>query len=388
MMIKYKHLHDKIRSTRRSLGLKQKDFILKVSEQLGRGDAPLSQGLVSQWEARRTTPTEAQIAAIANLTAQPWWTMLWFMHDDLPADRGVDYHPDGSFVLAPELTDEEVYEMQRQMGDERNVAPDNAILAWQKDARKIHDLRQDLAVNHAYLATGAKLHGLTAEKDKLPSDSKISTPVNYEIKGVLGNAILEMDLNKAMQGGIMAIRPPCVEDLVDFRKNKPRRNPMPDETRLQEGWDEDDDLLRRLKQFDSTLAYHLEENYGFGDVQFGMHRIIDAGAIKAKAFFHSHGISVQKGMLHPTSSLHSIATRLKQHIGELLLVDRIQNRSAKKMVVFATYENNLDLSKLKERFSSHINSAALLGITLAFSSGPEQTASEMAALIASFDNPP
>lgn len=82
-------------------------------------------------------------------------------------------------------------------------------------------------------------------------------------------------------------------------------------------------------------------------------------------------------------ALGFIPLRVTDAIGELLLVDRMQNRSAKKMFLLCSSEKRLDLSNLEEHFADTVQSAGLLGIKIKFAVGPDGAAQAIADLIKS-----
>lgn len=380
--MKYQHLHSKIKSVRENLGLTQKEFASKVSEQLKR-DKLLSAGLVSQWESLRTTPTEPQIAAIAQLSRNSWWTMLWFMHDDLPADRDVDYHQDGSFTVAPEFTDEEIDEMSKEMEKEKSQPPEPHVVAWMQDPKAIHQLRETMRQNDLLQRRSGS--GTSTDDKATKSAHPVSGDVTVQITGVsattaVGNVTVSTADDESSKSFYVR-RGPILLDLIQFKNKEYKRSSEGDRARAMGEQDESDDRVERIKRFEGAFQYALEERFGIGDVDLGLHRVISHGVLKTRAFFYLHGISVQMVMMDETTQISLLALRLREKIGDLLLIDRMQNRAAKKLVLFATYQHGLDLEPLRERYSQHVQSAALLGIKVAFASGPEEAASEVTNLI-------
>jgi transcriptional regulator with XRE-family HTH domain len=390
MMSRYKHLHDKIRSTRKSLGLKQREFIERISKELGRGDKPLSQGLVSQWESCRTTPTDEQIVAIAKLTPTPWWTMLWFMHDDLPENRGVDYHQDGSFEVEPQFSTDELEADYRQWQKEQNAPPVPEIVAWESDPKKIHALRKMLEVQSA--SSGVSGHPDSGESTKDSKDSVIHS-VTVKLSGtaaVTAVGTVSAEVTKSAESqtetDTPARRPSLtVEDLVEFPKPRHSRSNESSADDELPSWLDTTDYYDLYKKFDNTVEYFLGTICQTYSISHGFYKPITSGPIKIKPFFYFQGVSVIKRMLEPSAVLFMLSRDLKDYLGQLLLIDRIQNRAAKKMVLFCTYDSRVDLQPLVARFDEVINSCKLLGITVAFANGPEQTALQIAKLLEAYE---
>ena len=383
-MVKYKNLHDKIKQTRETLGLKQKDFIVKISEMTGHGDKPMTPGLVSQWESGRTTPKPKQIAAIANLTIAPWWSMLWFMHDDLPADRGVDYRPDGSFTLAPDFSEAELDEMHKELRKLENEPVLPHLIEWMEKPETLIDLRLTMAKNdHLYKAGNANVHTALLTEDVKASD------VSVALTGVSANSFggpLTWMADQAADNvnALIARRSPCVGDLLAFKEKQAPTSPEGQRARGTGMQDRATDFVSRHEKFQGVMQYFLEEDCQISDVDHATNKIISTGAIKVRVSFHLHGVSVQIIMLHESMPLGVMGMRLKDKLAELVLVDRMQNRAAKKMIMFCSYEKDIDMEPLRERFDQHVQSAALLGVSVEFASGPNGAAFKIAELIASF----
>ena len=68
-------------------------------------------------------------------------------------------------------------------------------------------------------------------------------------------------------------------------------------------------------------------------------------------------------------------------MGELILVDRIRNRTSKKMVLLYLLDKNLDLTKLNDELKGYIQSAHTLGVTVKIASGHDQTAATIADFV-------
>ena len=81
--------------------------------------------------------------------------------------------------------------------------------------------------------------------------------------------------------------------------------------------------------------------------------------------------------------LNIIPQLIHRALADLLLVDRMQNRSAKKMFLLCSSEKRLDLSNLEEHFADTVQSAGLLGIKIKFAVGPDGAAQAIAELIKS-----
>jgi transcriptional regulator with XRE-family HTH domain len=392
-MTKYTHLHEKIRWTRKSLGLKQREFIARVSEELGRTEDPLSQGLVSQWESGRTTPKPEQIVAIAKCTPAPWWTALWFMHDTLPADRGVDYNPDGSFVVEPVFGEEELEGLEQHWRERQEAAPDPKLLEWEKDSKKILDLREFMARQEG-MQDGMRY--IAATKNQKNSNHQDGSGVSVQATGMaataaVGNVTVVVDGKAADKDPAeqSTARPKVsisVEDVVAFPK--PRLvGGGPAQAAQKEGSAASHRArMARYEQFDKAVEYFLGTLCHTDSINFGFSKTITSGPIRVRPFFYFQGVSVIKFMLDPETPMLTIPPKIRDALGQLLLIDRIQNRSAKKMILISTYESKVELEPLIERYEHHVNSSKLLGVHVAFTSGPEQSAGEIARLLESYDS--
>jgi transcriptional regulator with XRE-family HTH domain len=380
-MNKFRHLHTKIRHVRSRLGLKQKEFILKVSQRLGLGEAPFSQGLVSQWESRKTTPTAPQICAIASLTKQPWKTMAWFMHDDLPASRGVKYFPDGTFLLAPKTADADMHEFFSILENQESSKPSAEILtAWERDPRKIFELREKLVGQIEPEDTGSNLVEVIQSTGK--------PDVTVDLIGVSSNvkpskvqpAPENKESKSALMGGIAQFLNLRLDQAVKF----PERDQGPIHLSSVEASESDfEDRRRRRVNFDETVVYLINQTIRSQNATNGLDRIITAGSIRARPYFYFYGVSAVREMLEPSFLVVNIPNLINEKIGQLLLIDRLQGKSAKKLVLFSIYESGIDLTHLRDMYYSYIKSAERIGITIAFTSGATETAAQITSMIAS-----
>lgn len=370
-MTKYNYLHDKIRLVRRSLGLKQKDFIVKISESLKR-DVALTPGLVSQWEAKRATPKEDQIAAIAKLTKNDWWTMLWFMHDDIDANQNVTYLGDGTIVI---IEDDDNSHMGVDLDHKSEEIPEAHIVAWREDPKEIHKLR-------------GMLHGYHSSSH--PAGSSKSTATDFQQEA------------PPMQGGLAAVPPLRHPEEARGERPQPQRRPttyVGDLVTLEttgKKWaqespplDRDVVIERQLKigKFNNALQYFLEVLGDPNDPSPEINKRFSAGPIRAKATVCLKGVLVHINMISSYTPASFLGMAIGDHMGELLLIDRIQTRSSKKMILFATHESRLDLSQLEEYFQEHIKSADALGFKVVFACGVDQAARKIAELSVNFNDP-
>lgn len=385
-MVKYNNLHEKIKHTRETLGLKQKDFIAKVAEKLG--EKPKTPGLVSQWESGRTTPKPEHIAAIAKLTPTPWWYMLWFMHDALPADRGVNYEKDGSFSLAPNYSDDEIDEMQKEIEKHLNEPPMPHLVEWMEAPEKLNDLRLLMAQNDRLHNTRTPVHHEVETNERIEASANVSVPLTgVAAAATVGQPSLLSDQPVEIKNALLARRGLCVGDLLEFKE---KTTLLSEEGHRLRGMGErgsHDERVSRHEKFQGALRYHLEEDCGIGDADLGINKSIISGAIRVRVSFFLYGVSVQLIPLNRDVPLGMLVMRLRTELAQLVLVDRMQNRAAKKMLLFYTHENGINMLPMHEQLGDYVQSAAMLGVTVEFASGPNQTAYKIAELIASLKDP-
>jgi hypothetical protein len=357
---------------------------------------PLTPGLASQWESNliksRTTPTEEQLVAIAELSKDPWRTMAWFMKDDLSVERGCQIHPDGTFELEPEydeaemdalaasfLKDQEEYEKQE---------PIEQLVAWKKDPKKLTALREFLSLDSMKFKAPHTVDVEAAQTSSTPLKAMIpakSHDVSVELKGVSVTAsagAIEGPLTQVSRA-MNAVRPRCVGDLVEFKPKQSITSFEGDMLRGSGELSEHQVITKRREAFNGAMEYSLIEEHGIHDTHLGLNKRITSGAISKRVNFFLHGVSVQIYLFESTMPVGFIPMKVTDAIGELLLIDRMQNRSAKKMVLLCSSERRLDLSKLEENFIDLVQSSGLLGIKIKFAVGPEGAADAIAELIKS-----
>jgi hypothetical protein len=61
----------------------------------------------------------------------------------------------------------------------------------------------------------------------------------------------------------------------------------------------------------------------------------------------------------------------------LIFIDRMRKRTNKKLIILYTHETNVNLEKIKQVMDESLQSAAALGITVKFTSGPIETANAL-----------
>ena len=390
-MQKFTHLHAKIRSVRKRKGLQQKDFIVEVSEKLGL-PKPLTPGLASQWESNltksRTTPSEEQLAAIAELTTDPVMTMAWFMNDNLPAESPYEFYPDGSFSTGPfdDIKESEaIPESFLEGGENYGLnGPIEEVSKWRKDPRHITSLRQFIFIKNPKRPTSESPE---SQYETTPKNSTPPTGSGYkhfELKGGLPSVKTESVVGALEQVARYekAGRPRLVGDLVTFKKGQLLTSLEGDLLRgSSELLSEQLGVVKRRDAFTGAMEYALIEDHDIHDTRLGLDKRITSGAIFQKVSFFSHGASVQIRLFEANMPLSIIPELIHAALGQLLLVDRMQNRSAKKMFLLCSSEKRLDITKLEEHFTDIVQSAGLLGIKIKFAVGPEGAAQAIADLV-------
>lgn len=417
-MRKYLHLHDKIKLAREILGLKQKDFIVRVSKQMKQdGTLPadrkdLSAGLASQWESRRTTPGPEHISAIAKLTKNPELYLLWFLQDDVPANRAINLHPDGDFYLPSESEDDPGHGAPGPTATAPTTPFFDEVTAWKTNPQAITKIRNDLMlswprdVRESYLARLKQLDSKDKE-DSAPiisgsdsrhdyddqssqSQSQTVDVAGVEAKAALGAVTAAVDTAEnsdstpaQVQGTpvnklIEAARPICIRDLVDY----PAKGPL-EQVREQQLSDKDARAERRLRedQFFEVLKYHLADTLGVIDIESHIRRPITSGVFKTRADVYLFGVSVDICFLEPSMPARFFGFSLMESMEHLLMVDRMQGKQFKKTVLYCTHESKALLPRLIDFASDFITSAQGLAINVGFAAGAAQAAQEIANLV-------
>ena len=72
-------------------------------------------------------------------------------------------------------------------------------------------------------------------------------------------------------------------------------------------------------------------------------------------------------MRHISRDIQSMAMRL-------IFIDRLRKRTNKKLIILYTHETKVNLEKIEHVMDESLQSAAALGITVKFASGPHETA--------------
>lgn len=398
--MKFNNLHGKIKSVRKRLGMTQKEFIKEIADRL---DRSLSEPLASQWESnlpnKRTTPTPKQLAIMAELSeksgSRKWETMAWFMLDEVPATTGVEIHPDGTYDLEPtwEMTEEDLEEMQKQHDAEReayyNTPPDSSLTEWYDNPEKIYELRNKLfhpqsgVTKHKNVAV--KLDGVEAKgsvgdvtsnsvKHKTANENKDAVPD--------GQSRIKDMVDSGVVNHLIARRPRCVEDVVVFsEKQNVFINTEAEKARLSGELTEYDDYQKKTSRFWEVVKYSLEDDHGILDPDTFFNQQIPCGEIKQAVGYFDGNTAIQFLSTIRTSSLTLLKLKIKEKMGELILVDRIRNRTSKKMVLLYLLDKNLDLTKLNDELKGYIQSAHTLGVTVKIASGHDQTAATIADFV-------
>lgn len=384
-MQKFTHLHAKIRSVRKRLGLQQKDFIVQVSEKLGR-DKPLTPGLASQWESNliksRTTPLHEQLEAIAALTKDPDQTLAWFLNDELSAESLHDAQTDGADPYDEKLNSwldrfQRVYDQfEEPKSGEQTISlkqdPEKALRAFLHITR-LGNPTTELPELRASTIDSKALQSKKARDERIESGAGLPSPLTSDFEGPLSQVSQEL----------VARRPRFVGDLVAFKTAQAITSFEGDMLRGTGELSVNEGIVKRREAFNGAMEYSLIEDHGIHDAHLGLNRRITSGAISRKASFFSHGVSVQIYLFEASMPLGFVPSRVTDAIGELLLIDRMQNRSAKKMVLLCSSEKRLDLSKLEEHYNDLVQSAGLLGIKIKIAVGPDGAAQAIADLIKS-----
>ena len=400
--MKFNNLHGKIKSVRKRLGMTQKEFVIEISKQLNL-EKPLSEPLASQWESnlssKRTTPTAKQLAIMADLSeksgSRKWETMAWFMLDEIPASRGIAIHQDGTYDLEPEwdLSEEDIEQMQNQHEALQealyNTPPDPILTEWYDNPEKIFDLRDKLF--HPQNAS-VKSKNVTVKLDGVAAKASVGDVTSNSVKHKTANENKDAvpdgqtrlkDLtNPEVINNLIARRPRCVEDVVVFsEKQNVFINTEAEKARLSGELTEYDDYQKKTSRFWEVVKYSLEDDHGILDPDTFFSQQIPCGEIKQAVGYFDGNTAIQFLSTIRTSSLTLLKLKIKEKMGELILVDRIRNRTSKKMVLLYLLDKNLDLTKLNDELKGYIQSAHTLGVTVKIASGHDQTAATIADFV-------
>ena len=354
-MTKFQHLSGKLRSVREQLGLQQRQLADRL-------EPKVSQGLISQWESNlvrsRPEPSAEHLRQIAEMTKTPWWTMCWFMDDAIDQAMSVNYHQDGSREMGPNLTDAEVDAARSQFTAQDAAPPQGWLVEWQSDPSRAYDLRGHFA--------------------KMPwSEDKFS------LWPTLGSALRSTGAHQSL----VAKAPPTLGDIApkaDF--GPPESSDVGYEAASYQGSgdqqeDEEEDERVKRQRFWEAVKYYLGEDSGAPVRDALFNRTVSSGDIKQNVGYFEPDCAIQFLPATHKTYASTVKRRLREILGELFLIEKMQRRSVKKLILCYLTNHDLNSEQISTHFAEYVNSAQLLGVTVQFTSGPQATASAIADFI-------
>jgi transcriptional regulator with XRE-family HTH domain len=338
----FKNLAPKIRSIRKQLGLKQEELATRLQ---------VSRPLVALWESNliknRVTPSPEKLIALTQLTQKPWWTMLWFMDDELDSTVGVDYFPDGTKITEPSWEDSDVERMLAEISARDNAPPED----WLKE--------------------------IVVNSDKL-----------FELKTILSDPqrqnIKRPPPPRTVANGLIARRPPTVWDVAGIEGERQNAISVAAEVvghNPTEFGDEEMHDAARHANFWGAVKWNLESAQRLVDVSHYFEARTDCGVIKLRLGYFDTKNAIDFLQISPTTEIPAVRHRLTRAIGNLFTFEKVKGKTYRKMIVIYTQDSFYDEKKLKNVFSDLINSVSTLGISTPICLGPVEVATKMREFI-------
>lgn len=336
---KYKNLAAKIQKCRTRAKYSQE----KLAKMFN-----ITRTAVTQWESKdpknRTEPNPKQLTAIAHLHGKDyWWYLAWFMDDEVEADRGVDYNHLGQRIaLEPIWSDEEMQEIWAQMRpteDWQQAEPEG----WFAEALK--NSNQD---------------GLEKIRHRLQDDPPDRQGSSYLTNQDIGTQPV------GSPSGISESRAETQstdEDVKNQAGSRMVESTNPAILRRPAGEFQDDEVWRaRSRNFRASvehrLARLLPQAHKYLDVE------VWTGSLRSRADYYDGAALIE---FCTTRWKHRGGT-LFDGLGRLLLIERMLNRNASKMLVICIDVANPDIVP---RLSDEIVIAKSMGFDLIYAN-PDQ----------------
>lgn len=305
----------------------------------------LTRTAVTQWESKdernRTEPNEEQLRFLANLHGeQAWWWLLWFMDDEISADRGVDYDNTGQRIaLEPDWKDDDA---------------EAQALIWAAEHRAMEEAQKP--PEQGWLADAVQgKGGLQAIRARLAEPHQPQRPAEKSASNVFFTATLDASELTA---------PPR----FSFSNLNDELRRTAQESQNERNW------ASRVRGFwpavQHKLAQYIPNAYDFID------RRIERSNVGVQADYYDECSLIE--FKHTQTSTRRL--RLSEGMGFLLMAERLANRNlAKMLVICIDLDNPNENPKLKET----IEDLAELGITLVYASadGEDRLAQQMSKFI-------
>lgn len=370
-MAKFIHLAGKIQEVRKTLGLKQEEF----AEKLG-----VTRSLVARWETpsekNRSIPKEEHLKAIAAMTPRLWETLCWFMDDGVEPGRGFQYYPDGTRILEPIFTDDQMAELHAQMAEQaqHDANPSPMIAAMinePKGLKALHYFYQDLNKKEQIQTPEPVQKGIP-ENENVPSGTVEILGASVNQRNSV-NRLASMVVPRRESVGEIAGGPNYKKR--DSEEQKTHISIDYAEQRSTGFRTEEDDRQAAMEIFWGAVQYNLQDAEHIEDARAYFHKRINCGVIKQSLpYFDGRTLAIYS-RIDVELGLNIIRMRLNRYLGDLFMAERIQNKSYKKLILFYVIgSGQVDTDKLKSYFEEVINSAQMLGVTIEFTCGANHTA--------------
>ena len=287
------------------------------------------------------------------------------MDDAIDHALGVNYHQDGSRELEPNLTDAKVDTARSQFTAQDAAPPQGWLVEWQSDPSRAYDLR----VHFAKMPGGTPL--VKSDDEFSPSNPTAgSTP-----------------WSTGARQSLVAKAPPTLGDIApraDF--GPPENSDVGYEAASYQGSgdeqeDEEEDDRVKEQRFWEAMMYYLGEDIGAPVRDARFNRTVSSGDIKQNVGYFDPDCAIQFLSATHKTYAGTVKRRLREILGELFLIEKMQRRSVKKLILCYLTNHDLNSEQISTHFAEYVNSAQLLGVTVQFTSGPQATASAIADFI-------
>jgi transcriptional regulator with XRE-family HTH domain len=381
-MAVFKNLAGKIRDTRKRLGLMQDELSIELSSRTGR---QVSRGLVARWESNlersRTTPHPDHLFALAHMTKNPWQTLFWFMDDAVPPTQGVEYRPDGTRLLEPMFSAEQLEGFDSALSERDEGGPNPEFAAMVESPRGLERLRkhfEQLAEQERQKLAGEAMSSQGNQAPQAASKPNQSAG----IAGLLGG------LSYGEPSHIFFTRP---EVGIGALRHSRKEAGLLTDAKLHETPNESDFLeqfkerQRRNKKFWDAVKWELEGRLNLGDKDHCFSKTVTSGLVQTRVDYLEDRIMV--GFISadevdsPFSETLFFNTYLPPAMGNLLLAERMGSRSFKKAVLIYTTRDREHASPLIAKAEDFAPSLKLLRFTLLVAAGHTKVAEALANFI-------
>jgi hypothetical protein len=363
----------------------------KLADELtAKSGRPVSRGLIARWESNlersRATPHPDHLIALANMTESPWQTLFWFMDDEVPATRGVEYRPDGTRILEPNWSDEEVEGFFSALSTSKNEKPDEKFAEMVDTPSGLEKLRKHFArmASEEKLASAREDFGDLDDSGEEPRKVRPNLPEGRVVipksdKGATSVRVARFS-ERGTSIGEGALPGPINFTITDT--NAPTTGISNEAGRERLAYFSE----RRRKQelFWGAVQWQLEEEFGVPDVADKFFIGISSGIINVKVGFFDNKYLVQFVRLFRDFSLDEnfkelptaesidrpfVRMELTNNLAQMVLAEKIKGKTYKKLILGYGMKNRAMSEPLLRQFQSWEPSLKLIGVSLDIATG-------------------